>query len=104
MSLSLRLSLGLIYKTYLHTDLCVRVIKSTSKYRFIKTVLDVEKHVSLRLVLVRVSIFPFGNTGVLQEFGTLRAPTRSFNIIIVTLTTTITIRANGKWPNECFAQ
>lgn len=53
------------------------------------TVLDVEKDVSLRLVLVRVSTFPCGNTGVLQEFGT---PTRSF------------IRANGERPNECFAQ
>ena len=72
-----------------------------SKYRFIKTVLD-EKDLTLRLVLVRVSTFPCGSTGVLQEFRTLRAPTRSFIIIIVT--TTVTIRANGKRPNECFAQ
>ena len=54
----------------------MRAIKSTSKYRFIKTVLDVEKDVSLRLVLVRVSTFPCGNTGVLQEFRTQSADTQ----------------------------
>ena len=72
------------------------MIKSTSKYRFIKTVLDVEKDVCLRLVLVRVSTFPCGNTGVLQEFGTLRAPTRSFIIIIVTTTVTIELMVKGQ--------
>ena len=59
-----------------------------------KTVLDVEKDVSLRLVLV--SIFPCGNTGVLQEFGTLRVPTRSFIIIIVTTTVTIGLMVKGQ--------
>src|SRR4029434_7980787 len=65
-------SMGLIYKTYLRTDLILEY--SCDQIH----VLDVENDISLRLVLVRVSTFPCGNTGVLQEFRTLRAPTRSF--------------------------